>query len=68
MRTRWAEKVIKRFPKGSPVDVHYNQSDPWEAAIYVNITLVSYVQPVLGLLMLIGAVIIFSRQKNRKRL
>lgn len=62
----WAEKVIKRFPKGTSVDVHYNPLDPWEAAIYVNVTPVSYAQPIMGFFMVIAAVVIFIRQRKQK--
>jgi len=63
---KWSEEVIKRFPGGSSVNVYYDPSRPWEAAIFVGVTPVSYGQPMMGLFLLIAAMFIYVRQRKRE--
>ncbi|MBN1904758.1 MAG: DUF3592 domain-containing protein [Deltaproteobacteria bacterium] len=63
---KWSEAIIKKYPAGSYVEVYYDPSSPFEAAIYNGITPVSYTQPIIGLFMLIAAAIIFVRQRKLK--
>jgi hypothetical protein len=65
-KDKWSAAVIQRFPCDSSVDVYYDPSRPWEAAIFVGVTPVSSGQPIMGFFMLIAAIMMYVRQRKRE--
>jgi hypothetical protein len=61
----WSKDLVRRYPIGSKVKIHYDPVEPNEAAIFVGVTYHGYAQPIFGLVLLIATAMICKNKLKR---
>jgi hypothetical protein len=58
--SRWSIELVRKYPAGSSVQVHYDPADPWESALFVGTTPMTYAQPIVGAVLVVFSLSLFA--------
>ncbi len=58
----WGRELVERHPPGTRVEVLHDPDQPWEAALFAGVTPVAFVQPAVGVVLVIAALLSLHRR------